>query len=431
MDFEIILTGVNYRRAGIDIREKYSLANYCTSENWLLNKLDGLRESLILSTCNRVEILGIGGKNIADSIISHWAQKSGGQERELREYIYQYNNRDAVRHLFSVASSLDSMVLGEPQILGQLKNAYRVSLETHNAGPIINRLLHKAFSVAKRVRNETAVAANAVSVSYAAVELAKCIFGKLGDNSVLLLGAGEMAELAALHLVQGGVKKLFVANRTFSAGRELAEKVHGEAISFDRVFEKLQETDIIIASTASSAPIINKANILDSLRNRKNRPMFLIDIAVPRNIDPDVNSLDNVYLYDIDDLKEIVEANRSGREKEAEAAKMIVEEETEIFSRWLESLELQPTLMDLVRQGDAIAERELAKAMKKMGEITPETARVMEMLAYSIVHKLTYPPLDWLKHQGMEKFGQQERIALIRNIFKLDNLDVFPTGNKF
>lgn len=431
MDFEIILTGVNYRRAGVDIREKYSLADYSTSENWLFNQLDDLKESLILSTCNRVEVLGIGGKNIADSIITHWARKTGGEERELRQYLYQFNNRDAIRHLFNVASSLDSMVVGEPQILGQLKKAYKASLQTHHAGPILNRLLHKAFSVAKRVRNETAVGANAVSVSYAAVELAKCIFGNLAENAALLIGAGEMAELAALHLIQAGIKKIYVANRTFASGTELAARFNGEAIPFEKLFEKIGETDIIITSTASREPILNKHNILNSLKSRKNRPMFIIDIAVPRNIDPDVNTLENVYLYDIDDLKEIVEANRSDREKEAETARLIVEEETEIFSRWLESLALQPTIIDLIQRGDRIVETELARTLKKMGNISPEAASAMELMAYAIVHKLNYAPLDWLKHQGMGKFGQEEKISLIRNIFKLDNLDAVSTGNKF
>lgn len=418
MNFEIILTGLNYKRAGVEIREKYSLADYCTPSSWIVNH-DSIQESLVLSTCNRVEVLGVG-QDIGPELVRGWASKTGGDERELRQYLYQYVNLDAVRHIFEVASSLDSMVIGEPQILGQMKSAYRNSVNGKKAGPIINRLMHKAFSVAKRVRNETAIAANAVSVSYAAVELAKCIFGDLKNNSALLLGAGEMAELSATHLMQAGIKKLYVANRTLATARELAARFGAEAVPFEEIFAKLSEIDIIIASTASKQPILNKENVAASLKNRKNQPMFFIDIAVPRDIAADVNTLDNVYLYDIDDLKEIVDQNRAGREKEAQAAKLIVEEEAARFVVWLQSLDLQPTIVDLIRRGENIGRREVEKTLKKLGNPSREMESALETLASSIIHKLNHAPLQWLKHPGMGKLSQQERLALTRAIFKLD-----------
>lgn len=418
MNFEIILTGLNYKRAGVEIREKYSLADYCTPSSWIVNH-DSIQESLVLSTCNRVEVLGVG-QDIGPELVRGWASKTGGDERELRQYLYQYVNLDAVRHIFEVASSLDSMVIGEPQILGQMKSAYRNSVNGKKAGPIINRLMHKAFSVAKRVRNETAIAANAVSVSYAAVELAKCIFGDLKNNSALLLGAGEMAELSATHLMQAGIKKLYVANRTLATARELAARFGAEAVPFEEIFAKLSEIDIIIASTASKQPILNKENVAASLKNRKNQPMFFIDIAVPRDIAADVNTLDNVYLYDIDDLKEIVDQNRASREKEAQAAKLIVEEEAARFVVWLQSLDLQPTIVDLIRRGENIGRREVEKTLKKLGNPSREMESALETLASSIIHKLNHAPLQWLKHPGMGKLSQQERLALTRAIFKLD-----------
>lgn len=428
MDFEILLAGLNHRNAPVDIREKYSLANYGSGEKEFLTKINDLKECLVLSTCNRVEVLGVGAHGCRDRLISWWAAETGGNEDELRRHLFHCTDLEAVRHIFEVASSLDSMVIGEPQILGQLKQAYRKSVSANQTGPIINRLLHRAFSVAKRVRNETAIAENAVSVSYAAVELARCIYGSLKDNSVLLIGAGEMAELAAMHLIQAGIRQLYVSNRTEERGRNLASRFNAGFVPFDDILESLKNIDIILASTGSPEPILDKAQVAGAMHTRKNRPMFFIDIAVPRDIDPAVNSLDNVYLYDIDDLVEVVEENRKGRLQEAEAARLIINEETEKFGAWLESLALQPTILDFLEAGENIVRHELQKAMKKLDRPDQEVERVLEKLAYSIVHKLQHSPLDWLKRPGMGKFGQEERIALIRKIFDLDKHPPFSSG---
>lgn len=287
--------------------------------------------------------------------------------------------------MFTVAASLDSLVIGEPQILGQLKDAYHDSVDKDTTGVVLNRLLHKAFSVAKRVRTETGVASSAVSISYAAVELAKRIFGDMSERSAMLIGAGEMAELAATHLLNNGISKVYVANRTFARGQALAEQFNGEAIPFDQLIDQLEKVDIIISSTGAHEAVIRAKDIRQVLKKRKNRSMFFIDIAVPRDIDPDVNGLDNVYLYDIDDLKEVVEENLAQRQEEANKARTIVDCETITFNKWLKSLELQPTIVDLISRTDAIMEDELAKTLKHIPNATPE----MEMHLREMINSIS------------------------------------------
>ncbi|WP_417292875.1 glutamyl-tRNA reductase, partial [Desulfovibrio porci] len=244
MDCDIFLVGLNHRTAGVDVRERFALVNHCDEEHWALPCVGAVSEAMILSTCNRVELLAAGTGDVSGQVLDCWAKARGAQADELRPYVYIHKNLEAVRHLFSVASSLDSMVLGEPQILGQLKTAYRKAVDSHATGVILNRLLHKAFSVAKRVRTETAVASSAVSISYAAVELAKRIFGDMHSHKALLVGAGEMAELAATHLLQAGIDEILVANRTMARGQELAEQFHGRAIPFEQLAGHLTEVDI-------------------------------------------------------------------------------------------------------------------------------------------------------------------------------------------
>lgn len=430
MDFEIILVGLNHRGAGVDIREKFSLADHCGPENWAFANVQGLRESLILSTCNRVEVLAIGLPAMHENILQAWARLAGSDARELEQYLYAHSNLEAVRHIFEVASSLDSMVLGEPQILGQFKEAYRKAVKSKQSGPIINRLLHKAFYVAKRVRNETAIAANAVSVSYAAVELAKSIFGQFNRQSALLIGAGEMAELAAMHLLRGGIKKLFVANRTLAHGLELCKKFNASSINFEEIAASLGDMDIVIASTGSKEPIINKKDVASILKRRKNHPMFFIDIAVPRDIDPAVNSLDNVYLYDIDDLKEVVEDNRQARQQEAIHAKEIINEETLFFAEWLKNLSLQPTILDLLSKADMAGKIEVERTLKKLGGGTPELRQALEIMAKALTRRMNHAPLTWLKHRGMGQIADVDRAVLIRKIFDLDNLTSVSPGHK-
>ena len=421
MDREIYLIGLNHRTAAVEVRERFALSQHCAPECWAVPCGDGIAECLILSTCNRVEIVACGAGDVTGAVLHHWAGTRGHGADDLRPYVYAHKGEEAVRHLFTVASSLDSMVLGEPQILGQLKDAYRKAVDNKSTGIILNRLLHKAFSVAKRVRSETAVASSAVSISYAAVELAKRIFGDMQEHSAMLIGAGEMAELAAAHLLQAGVKNILVANRTFARGKELAEQFKGEAIAFESLIDRLADVDIIITSTGSPEAIIRAKDINAILRKRKHRPMFFIDIAVPRDIDPDVNGLDNVYLYDIDDLKEVVEENLAGRRDEAVKAANIVDEEVAIFARWIKSLDVQPTIVHLIQRAERIAGDELARTIKRLGTVDDETRQALEAMTSALIRKLNHAPIDFLKRGTMAEDGVAPRIGIMRRIFDLDD----------
>ena len=421
MKRRIHLIGLNHRSAAVDVRERYALAEHCSPDRWAIPQGEGVEESFILSTCNRVEVLVAGvGEKLGQHVLECWAAARGRQAAELHGYTYMHEDGDAVRHLFTVASSLDSLVLGEPQILGQLKEAYRQAAESKKTGPILNRLLHKSFSVAKRVRTETAVASSAVSISYAAVELAKRIFGDMSGYTAMLVGAGEMAELAAMHLLQAGVQRIFVANRTYERGAELARQFKGEAIAFDNLFERLTETDIVITSTGAPLPIIHAKDIKEVLKRRRHRPMFFIDIAVPRDVAPDVNSLDNVYLYDIDDLKEVVEENLASRRDEAAKAHHIVSEEVGVFMRWIEQLHAQPTVVELIRRGERIIEEELGRTLRRLGPVDDDTLDALRAMAFAMVRKLNHDPIHFLKNGGMEGGASLERIHLIRRMFRLD-----------
>ncbi len=423
MDCDIFLVGLNHRTAGVDVRERFALVNCCDPEHWALPCTGAVSESVILSTCNRVELLAAGTGDVPGQMLECWAGARGARVEELAPYVYVHKNLEAVRHLFSVASSLDSMVLGEPQILGQLKTAYRKAVQSHATGVILNRLLHKAFSVAKRVRTETAVASSAVSISYAAVELAKRIFGDMHGHKALLVGAGEMAELAAMHLLQAGIDEILVANRTLVRGQELARQFQGRAVPLDSMAVHLTSVDIIITSTGSQEPIIRARDIRAVLKARKNRPMFFIDIAVPRDIDPDVNGLDNVYLYDIDDLKEVVEENLASRRDEAAKAAEIVNEEVLAFSHWLSSLDVQPTIVALIERSERMAQEELAKTLKRLGPVDEETREALEALVGSLVRKMNHDPIMSLKNGGMAQEGNGQRISLTRRVFGLDKTD--------
>ncbi len=430
MERDIYLIGLNHKTAAVEIRERYALSQHCSSESWAIPCDSLIGEALILSTCNRVEILICAKENsqhenieaaIVTQVLTQWATACGQHAEDLRQFVYVHKNEHAIRHVFTVGASLDSMVLGEPQILGQLKDAYRKSVESHAVGTIINRLLHKAFSVAKRVRTETGVASSAVSISYAAVELAKRIFGHMHEHKAMLVGAGEMAELAATHLLQAGIAHIYVANRTMERGIELAKQFNGTAIAFENMVEHLIDVDIIITSTGSTEAIIKAKNLENTLRLRKHKPMFFIDIAVPRDIDPDVNGLDNVYLYDIDDLKEVVEENLANRRDEAMKAHNIVEEEVYLFCNWLKSLDVQPTIVDIIQRSQMIGAEELERTLKRLGPIDDTAKEVLEVMISSLVRKLNHAPIAFLKRGTMAEEGVAPRISIMRRIFDLDD----------
>jgi glutamyl-tRNA reductase len=311
------------------------------------------------------------------------------------------------------------MIVGEPQILGQLKDAYRQSSEREGTGVILNRLLHKAFSVAKKIRTETNIGGSAVSISYAAIELAKKIFGDISGKKVMLVGAGEMAELAAEHLVNQGISEVIVANRTLENAVLLAQRFKGKAVGLNELLEQLKIVDIMISSTGASGLILHQKEVKSIMPKRRNRPLFMIDIAVPRDLDPELNNLENVYLYDVDDLTHVVEINKSERGQEAAKAERIVGEETLKFLQWLENMELTPTIMAMRQKADTIAQAELAKTIRNI-ELSKKERKSIEKMACAIVNKLLHDPILHLK-EDCPPDQKQQKLDHARNLFALDN----------
>ncbi len=417
---EILLLGLNHRTASVELRERLAIPDPVEGLN-ALKELPSIQEGLVLSTCNRVEMLVTTEdvERAIEEIISEWSRKSGVEQDNFKGHLYVYRNIDAVTHIFRVASSLDSLVIGEPQILGQLKDAFRKASDARLSGPIINRLLHKAFSVAKRVRTETGIASKAVSISYAAVELAKKIFGDLKGKKALLIGAGEMAELAAEHLLTHGIEEIIVANRTFKTAFLLAERFNGRAIGLGELRLGLLEADIVISSTGSTEPIIDKKMIKRLMRNRKNRPLFFIDIAVPRDIDPKVHTIDNVYLYDIDDLEVVVQKNLEKRQEEASKAERIIEEETIKFEQWLKTLSIVPIIVSLRERLKKIGEKELKRTIKNLKGISPEDEHFLEIMVDSLINKILHHPITYLK-KSSQHGSNIETLEVINRLFNLD-----------
>lgn len=402
---QIVLLGVNHNTAPVEVRERLSLNESDTPALRLFAKLPSCAEVVFLSTCNRVEVLVSTNRldEVKKSIKGLWQQRGEMDSSTLQGALYEYQGMSAIRHLFRVASSLDSMVVGEPQILGQLKDAYHMASEARTAGTILNRLLHKAFSVAKRVRTETRIASHAVSISYAAVELAKKIFGDLAGKNGMLIGAGEMAELAAQHLIASGADRLVVANRTLSRAVDLARSLGGSAISLEEVGDALVDADIVISSTGAPGIILSKDQVKRIMRPRRHRLLFIIDIAVPRDIDPKVNDIDNVYLYDIDDLKGVIEFNKAEREKEASKADRIVEAEVIKFMAWMESLNVVPVIQHLQEKAEAVRQKEISRSHKILKSLNDEQQKALDVLTRSIVQKILHDPIISLKKEAQEK----------------------------
>ena len=416
---EILVVGLNHRTSPVELREKLAF-NLKEARGFYEKLVDHkkVREAVLLSTCNRVEVYSWANAGGEEHIISTLEEDRGVSSQEIIPSLYVYRGEEAVKHIFRVASSLDSMVLGEPQIVGQVKEAFEEALKCDATGVILNQLMKKALSVSKRVRTETAVGESAISVSYAAVQLAQKIFGDLSNRKAMLVGAGEMAELAARHLVQKGVSQIVVVNRTFSRAQELAQKLQGQALPMDRLEEKLAEVDIVITSTGAPHTVVTSDMVQRTMRERKRRPIFFIDIAVPRDVDPEVERVENVYLYDIDDLEQVVERNRKRREREAVKAEAIVDEEVKRFLQWLKSQEIVPVIVSLRNRCEEIRRRELEKAMSRMHLNSNET-KVLEALTTAIVNKILHAPLSYVKSVASQ--GEGEKIAkLVKELFALE-----------
>ncbi|TDJ48155.1 MAG: glutamyl-tRNA reductase [Nitrospina sp.] len=419
----LIMVGVNHKTTPVELREKLAFTKGKIEDSTeKLGSFPEVEENLIISTCNRVEIYA-RVKNVDQGISRLKSFICDYHEiplDQLDNHFYSYCEEQTVEHLFRVSSSLDSMVLGESQILGQVKDAYSLAKSLRGTGIILNQLFEKAFNVAKRIREETGIAENAVSISSAAVDLARKIFDDLETHTVMLVGTGEMAELAAKHLMSYGVKTIYVASRTYERAASLAKTLNGSALDFDAFKDELYRADIVISSTAAPKFIISKDMVERAIHQRKNRPMFFIDIAVPRDIAPEVNDLENVFLYDIDDLQAVVNANMVERQREAELAAEIIRVEVDKFNGWMDSLDAVPTIIELRKRAERIRRQEMEKALKKMPHLSKEDENNIHQMSISIVNKLLHKPTVNLKDKTRSSEGQTY-LKAIRDLFHLDD----------
>jgi glutamyl-tRNA reductase len=418
---EILILGLNHKTADVDLRECLAFADdQVDTALQTLAQQPSISEIVLLSTCNRVEMIFTAEdpEKALSEVKNFLAEFKDIPADNFEKALYLHRGDEAVKHIFRVAASLDSMVVGEPQILGQVKEAYRIATEQKTSGVILNRLLHKTFLVAKRVRTETGIGNSAVSISYAAIELGRKIFGTLEGKNALLIGAGEMAELAVEHLRRHRTTEIFVANRTFARAVELAGKFNGSPINFEEIPDILPRVDIVISSTGSSEYVITRPQVKPVMKERRNRPVFFIDIAVPRDIDPALNRLTNVYVYDIDDLNGIVDENIEDRGREAIKGERIVDEAAIRFRQWVKSLSVVPTIKDLRDKLEKIIRAELAKTLNGQ-DFSSEQAAALEKMAAALVNKFLHDPTMLLKTEGC-KADKSQHIDLTRKLFKLD-----------
>ena len=422
-EVNLILVGVNHKTTPVEIREKLAFTKGKIEEsvNHLFNFPD-IIEHTILSTCNRVEIYARA--NSQDSAIKSIKQFICDFHQlslvELEDHFYSYSNKEAVEHLFRVSSSLDSMILGEAQILGQVKEAYSLARDLRSTGLVLNQLFEKAFSIAKKVREETGIAERSVSISSAAVELAQKIFDDLENHTVMLVGTGEMAELAAKHLISYGVKTIYVTSRTYERAANLARTLNGSALDFEAFKNELHRADIVITSTSAPNFIIKKEIVEKAIHERRNKPIFFIDIAVPRDIEPDVNDLENVYLYDIDDLQVVVSANIKEREKEAENAMNFISQEVTKFNNWVGALDAVPTIVEIRKKAENIRKQEIEKTLKKISHLSEDEKQLLRQMSSSMINKILHKPTIKLKQKTQSEDGHVY-LKAIRHLFHLDD----------
>ena len=417
----LVLIGVNHRTAPVEIRERMNIPESCLAQavSDLIHR-EGIREVLILSTCNRVEVVASAEERInAEPIVrkflaDHHRFDLGPYER----FFYQYRQEEVIRDLFRVAASLDSMILGEPQILGQLKRAYLLANKAGGLNGSLKEIVNQALVVAKRVRRETALEAQRFPFHTPRSNWPRRLFGSLEGRTILVIGAGKMSELAAKHLIRSGAGAIYVANRTYERAVQLAAAFHGTAIAFDQIFEHLAKADIVISSTGAPGYIVNKEMVSRMLSARRNRPVFFVDIAVPRDIDPQVNELDNAFVYNIDDLEHLVEANKKEREREAVWAEEIVQEEVRKTMRRLASRDLVPTIVALEDRLNAIRQGEMERYSSRLAGLTLEQRQAVEALTRGILNKVLHGPITELK-SGAGLPEQVARVRAVRRVFGL------------
>jgi glutamyl-tRNA reductase len=420
---KLLITGVSHKTAPVEVRECLAFREESLPAALAdLRSREGIVEAVILSTCNRVEITvttddSADPQSVVDAFL---ADQKGISPQTIGPHLYRHEGQAAIHHLFRVAASLDSMVIGEPQILGQLKTAYAAAKDCGALCGWLDGLLSRAFSVAKRVRSETGIGQMAVSISYAAVELARKIFGSLQNRTVMIVGAGKMSELAARHLRRSGASHVFVTNRTHERAVEMAKLFQGTPVEYTRFVSMLPEVDIVIASSGAPHYILHKDEMQRVISARRNKPMFLIDIAVPRNIEPTINDLDNVFLYDIDDLQEVVNANLRERMKEADHAESMVTEEVERMMARLKVAEVTPLIVGIQEQLEQIRAGEIDKARRKFGPFTPEQEQAIEALTRGIINKIAHGPISELRQNAGQPEGAHV-VAAIRKAFHLQD----------
>jgi len=413
----LLALGINYNTAPVAVRERLAFpADILDNTLKHLRSVGNISEAAILSTCNRTEFYCQADSDDQSPLIEWIADTKLIKPSEFTPYLYSYKNDDSIRHMFRVACGLDSMILGEPQILGQMKTAYHAAYQAGTLGRNLSKLFHHTFSAAKKVRTDTAIGSSPVSVAFAAVQLAQQIFDKLSEQTALLIGAGETIELTARHLHQHGIGRIIIANRTFDKAHALATQFDGFAIALSEIPNHLAEADIVVSSTASQLPILGKGRVESAIKRRKHKPMFMVDLAVPRDIEAEVGQLSDVYLYTVDDLQHTVNQNMDSRRRAAEQAEEIIDAQVEYFLAWLRSQGAQETIRDYRQQAELARDEALQKALAQLSNGQPAD-EVMQRLAHTLTNKLIHTPCAQLREAGANQ--RHDLIAASREIFKL------------
>jgi glutamyl-tRNA reductase len=412
---QLAIVGVSHKTAPVEVRERLAFnSDVLRSALTALMGRQNVREAIILSTCNRVEVMAESPDDrLIREFLCEFHQISPDS---VSKHIYSFKNADAIRHVFRVAASLDSMMVGEPQILGQVKEAYRIAADAGTVGMHLSALMNRAFAVAKKVRNETGISQSAVSVSFAAVELARKIFGDLTGKTVMIIGASKMGELAAKHLKRNGVSSVLVTNRTFERAVELAKVFEGAAVPFEHFTDHMDRADIVISSTGAPHFIIGRTLAEQVIHRRKNKPMFFIDIAVPRDIDPLVNELDNAFVYDIDDLQQVIDANLKERMKEASRAEEIIDSEVQAFCLKMQSREVVPAIVQLRDTLEKLRRDEIERNRRHFKDLSPEAAA--DQITKSLINKILHTPTEYLKQMAHDPNGP-DTADLIKRLFNV------------
>lgn len=419
----VSVVGLNFKTAPVEVRGKLSFSmDDIENEAPLLLSKPYIDETVILSTCNRSEIYFYSEHPDKAKVVveQYLSERAGIKQEELADYLYNFVEFEAIEHLFRVASGLESMVLGEPQIAGQVKDAFEKAIEIGTAKRVFVNLYRHTLQTVKIVRNETEISKNAVSVPFAAVELVKKIFGKLKNKRALLVGAGEMCELAALHLKENGVEAIDVVNRTYEKAETLAKRYGGNPYPFDKLYEAIENVDIVLSSTGAKEPVIKAEKIKPLMKKRGYKSLIIIDIAVPRDVEVEVGDISDIYLFDIDDLEKVVEANKKKREKEAIVAGEIIKERVYEYLKWCKLQDLNPIIASLRKQAEEIRRAELEKSLKKLKDYPDEVKKELDRLSYSIVNKMLHQPITEFKKAAREDNLEGKMIHFFKSLFHID-----------